>query len=180
MTQEPHALSPKQVQQAYEELVGSVRVGNLLTLQDGRPFGSHVPFLPGYDWTSIYLHLSGLAHHTQNLRANPLVSVFVSEPDRPERNPLALKRLNLLGTGAPLAESAVDYARVKDAYIRKFPQSAMLFDFADFQLWELRMEQAHFVLGFGHAFGAQASNPQHWIHQRPDQQTANKGALNNP
>ncbi len=28
----------------------------------------------------------------------------------------------------------------------------MMFGFGDFALWELRLEDAHFVLGFGQAF----------------------------
>jgi hypothetical protein len=43
----------------------------------------------------------------------------------------------------------------------------MMFDFADFSLWELRLQDAHLVLGFGQVYIADATTPLTWIHQRP-------------
>jgi putative heme iron utilization protein len=65
-----------------------------------------------------------------------------------------------LNVGAP------DYAEVKARYLARFPQSAMMFGFADFALCELRLQDAHLVLGFGQAYLAEANTPFTWIHQR--------------
>lgn len=79
-----------------------VRTAVLLAMRNGRPFGSHVPYVFGSDWTRAYLHLSRLALHTQHLLTDPRVSLFIAEPDEPGENPLAVRRMNLQDHAAPL------------------------------------------------------------------------------
>jgi putative heme iron utilization protein len=161
------ALSNQEVQAAWAKLVEEVRTGVLLTLRNGRPFGSHVPYVFGEHWTRAYIHVSRLALHTEHLLRDPRVGLFVSEPDQPRKNPLALRRMNLQGEGALLTVNAPNYAEVKARYLARFPQSAMMFGFADFSLWELRLQDAHLVLGFGQAYLAEATAPFDWVHQKP-------------
>ncbi|MBX3234927.1 MAG: pyridoxamine 5'-phosphate oxidase family protein [Nitrospiraceae bacterium] len=164
----PDAMSNDAVQTAWTQLAEQVRTGVLLTLRNGRPFGSHVPYLIGTDWSRVYLHLSRLAFHTQHLLADGRVSLFIAEPDGPGKNPLALQRMNLQGKAAVLAPTDSSYEAVRQRYQEKFPQSKMMFGFGDFSLWELKMQDAHLVLGFGQAYTAQASAPATWKHQAPD------------
>ena len=84
------ALSNEEVQAAWVNLAEEVRTGVLLTLRNGRPFGSHVPYVFSEHWTRAYIHVSRLALHTEHLLRDPRVGLFVSEPDRPGKNPLAL------------------------------------------------------------------------------------------
>lgn len=160
-------LSNEEVQAAWVDLADEVRAGVLLTLRNGRPFGSHVPYVFGEHWTRAYIHVSRLALHTEHLLHDSRVGLFVSEPDRPGKNPLALRRMNLQGEAALLNVGASDYAEVKERYLARFPQSAMMFSFADFSLWELRLQDAHLVLGFGQAYLGEATAPLTWIHQKP-------------
>ena len=81
--------------------------------------------------------------------------------------------MNLQGEGTLLNVGALDYAEVKERYLARFPQSAMMFGFADFALWELRLQDAHLVLGFGQAYSADAATPLTWIHQRPSTKRVN-------
>ena len=164
----PDAMPTDEVQSACEALVARVRVAVLLTLKQGHPFGSHVPYLIADDWSRVYLHLSRLASHTQHMLRDPRVSLFIAEPDGAGKNPSALQRLNLQGTGAILSPSHESYEGVKQQYLAQFPQSRMLFGFGDFAMWELHMSDAHLVLGFGQAYQAQAANPREWHHQKPD------------
>jgi len=76
--------------------------------------------------------------------------------------------MNLQGEAALLNAGAPYYAKVKGRYLARFPQSAMMFGFADFSLWELRLQDAHLVLGFGQAYLAEATTPLTWIHQKPN------------
>mgnify|MGYP001582583836 CR=1 FL=1 len=161
------ALSNQEVQAAWAKLAEEVRTGVLLTLRNGRPFGSHVPYVFGEHWTCAYIHVSRLVLHTEHLLRDSRVGLFVSEPDRPGKNPLALRRMNFQGEAALLNVDAPDYAEVKARYLARFPQSAMMFGFADFSLWELRLQDAHLVLGFGQAYLAEAATPLAWIHQKP-------------
>jgi putative heme iron utilization protein len=97
----PEAMSTEAVEAAWKRLLEQVRTGVLLTLRNGRPFGSHVPYLLGSDWSRVYLHLSRLAFHTQHLLADQRVSLFIAEPDAPGKNPLALQRINLQSLPMP-------------------------------------------------------------------------------
>ena len=160
------ALTSENVQDAWSALTKAVRTAVLLTLRNGRPFGSHVPYVFGSDWSHAYLHLSRLALHTQYLLADPRVSLFIAEPDAPEKNPLALRRLNLQGEAAILSPDAPTHEQIKQRYLERFPQAEMMFGFGDFALWELRLEDAHFVLGFGQAFTSTAATPTRWVHQK--------------
>ena len=166
------ALPNEEVQAAWANLADEVRTGVLLTLRNGRPFGSHVPYVFGRHWTCAYIHVSRLALHTEHLLHDPRVGLFVSEPDRPGKNPLALRRMNLQGEAALLNVGAPDYAEVKGRYLARFPQSATMFGFADFALCELRLQAAHLVLGFGQAYLAEANTPLTWIHQKPSTKSA--------
>jgi putative heme iron utilization protein len=163
------ALSDEEVQAAWVNLAEEVRTGVLLTLRNGRPFGSHVPYVFGEQWTRAYIHVSGLALHTGHLLQDGRVGLFVSEPDRPEKNPSALRRMNLQGEAVLLNAGAPNYADVKERYLARFPQSAMMFGFGDFSLWELRFQDAHQVLGFGQAYLSDATPPLAWTHQKPEQ-----------
>lgn len=162
------SMTNEAVHQAWTALTEEVRTGVLLTMRKGKPFGSHVPYILGEHWTRAYLHLSQLALHTQHLLQDPHVSLFLSEPDGLEKNPLALRRINLQGTAAVLTPNQPEYATIKARYIARFPKSTMVFGFADFSLWELRLEDAHLVLGFGQAYQATADSPHRWTHQQPE------------
>jgi putative heme iron utilization protein len=127
-----------------------------------------VPYVFGEHWTRAYIHVSRLALHTENLLHDPRVGLFVSEADRPGKNPLALRRMNLQGEAALLNTGAPGYAVVKERYLARFPQSAMMFGFTDFSLWELRLQDVHLVLGFGQAYLAEATTSLTWTHQKPN------------
>ena len=61
------AVSSEEVQAAWAKLTEEIRTGVLLTLRNGRPFGSHVPYVFGEHWTRAYIHVSRLALHTEHL-----------------------------------------------------------------------------------------------------------------
>jgi putative heme iron utilization protein len=168
------ALTSENIQEAWSALVQDVRTAVLLTLRNGRPFGSHVPYVFGSDWTRAYLHLSRLALHTQHLMTDPRVSLFIAEPDGPGKNPLALRRMNLQGEAVMLPSDAPSYHGIKEQYLTRFPQAEMMFGFGDFALWELRLEDAHFVLGFGQAFVSSAATPARWVHQKVERPSSKK------
>ncbi len=169
------ALTSENVHDAWSALVRDVRTAVLLTMRKERPFGSHVPYVFGSDWTRAYLHLSRLALHTQHLLADPRLSLFIAEPDGLENNPLALRRINLQGEAVVLSPDTPSYRAIKERYLERFPQAEMMFGFGDFALWELRLEAAHFVLGFGQAFLSTATTPSKWAHQKMDRLSPDRG-----
>jgi putative heme iron utilization protein len=150
-----------------ETLLNNARVGVLTTAGPDGPMGSSVPFLPGEDWTRFYVHLSQLAAHTRNVQSDPRVGLFLCEPDEPAKNPFALKRVSFQGLAEKVDRASSAYAAIAARYQAHLPQGAMMFQLADFQLWELRMQSALLVLGFGQAYRATAQAPDQWSHQRP-------------
>ncbi len=167
----PDEMPSDEIQAAWGKLVEQVRTGVLLTLRNGHPFGSHVLYMFGDDWSRVYLHLSRLAFHTQHLLTDSRVSLFIAEPDKSGKNPLALPRINLQGDAVILPPTDEWYETVKQRYLAKFPQSQIMFGFGDFALWELRMRDAHLVLGFGQAYLAHSTTPGQWHHQKPGKKT---------
>ena len=167
----PDAMPNDSVQTACDTLIAQARTGVLLTVRNGHPFGSHATDVLGEDWSRVYLHLSRLALHTQHLLEDPRVSLFIAEPDGPEKNPSSLQRLNLQGTAAVLPPTHDTYDKVKERYLTKFPRSHMMFGFGDFALWELQMRDAHLVLGFGQAYQSHSASPKDWHHQKPEKKS---------
>jgi len=168
------ALTSQDVQDAWSALVHNVRTAVLLTMRNGHPFGSHVPYVFGANWTRAYLHLSRLALHTQHVMTDPKISLFIAEADGPEKNPLALRRINLQGEAVVLSPDTPTYDEIKERYLKRFPQAEMMFGFGDFALWELRLEEAHFVLGFGQAYVSSAATASKWVHQKVERPASPK------
>ena len=49
----PDAMSNEEIVAAWRSLAEQTRTGVLLTLRNGHPFGSHVPYLLGDDWSRL-------------------------------------------------------------------------------------------------------------------------------
>ena len=84
------ALSNEEVQAAWANLAEEVRTGVLLTLRNGRPFGSHVPYVFGERWTRAYIHVSRLALHTEHLLHDPPRRVVCLGAGSAGKEPLGL------------------------------------------------------------------------------------------
>jgi putative heme iron utilization protein len=82
--------------------------------------------------------------------------------------------MNLQGEATILPPDAPSYDDIREQYLARFPQAEMMFGFGDFALWELRLEDAHFVLGFGQAFVSTAATPARWVHQKVERLASKK------
>lgn len=122
------------------------------TLEDGKPYVSSVGVL--YEKASvsqetgrIFLFLSGLARHTRNLLNNPEVSLLLSE--RTRNLPVHERpRLTIQGTAVPVHGEDI-CAKLKTAYIQRFPQAEMFLSLPDFCFYEVIFRELHWVGGFG-------------------------------
>ena len=126
------------------------RVGLLSTTsvhRPGYPYGSLTPFALSSGGAPLLL-LSGLAAHTKNLVADPRACLFVGDLGATE-DPLAGARVSLLGVCRRLSPltSASDDARAR--YIARHPRAEAYFQLGDFGLWELVVEEARLMSGFG-------------------------------
>jgi len=114
----------------------------------GYPYGSLTPYALSSRGAPIVL-ISTLAAHTKNLVADARACLFVGERpggDGPE-NPQAAGRVSLLGRVARVAPA--DEADARARYLARIPDAASYFQTHDFQLWELAVEEARLIAGFG-------------------------------
>lgn len=131
-------------------LVRSARTGSLATLarNSGLPYVSLVTTATDPAGAPVLL-VSRLALHTQNLEADPRVSLLfdasaLSGGARGEDDPLALGRVTVMGRLAP-----AEPARVRGRFLARHPNAAMYVDFPDFSFYRLDIDAAHFIGGFG-------------------------------
>ncbi|MBA2251463.1 MAG: pyridoxamine 5'-phosphate oxidase family protein [Nitrospirales bacterium] len=148
-----------------QSLLHTIRVGMLATIGDAFPLASAVPFVSLQGGADLLVHISTLAAYTRNLLRDPRWSLLVMECDAPEKNPLALKRLILQGTANPLDPQSSTYDLLARQFTERFPDATVTMALADFQLWQLHIQTAQFIAGFGRAYTATSGQPGVWEHQ---------------
>jgi putative heme iron utilization protein len=129
-------------------LLEAESVGLLSTIsvhRAGFPYGSLTPFALTAAGAPLLL-LSGLAAHTKNLLADPRACLFVGDRTAAE-DPLAGARASLLGRVVRVGEPEVADARGR--YIARHPRAEAYFQLKDFALWQLDVEEARLISGFG-------------------------------
>lgn len=112
--------------------------------ETGAPMVSRIAFalIGGTPHTLI----SDLSHHSAALRANPDASVLLGEPG-PKGDPLTHPRLTLQVSAEP-----VDKAALRADWLAACPKAQLYYDFADFNLVQLRPLSALLNGGFGKAY----------------------------
>jgi putative heme iron utilization protein len=128
---------------AARRLLREARSGAIATLMatGGDPYCSLVNVATDADGSPLLL-LSRLALHTQNILADPRLSLMLDE--RKEGDPLQGARVMLTGKAAPTLDPA---SRAR--YLARQPEAAMFADFPDFAFYRMTMSGAHLVAGFG-------------------------------
>lgn len=158
---DPEIPTPSHAERA-RTLVASVKTGVLSTLAvelDGHPYGSLLLFAM-HEGAPVFL-ISELAEHTRNLRGSARCSLLVTEagPD----NPLALGRVTLVGTAAPVPADA--RAAVAESFLARHPEAGYYADFEDFGYWRLRVTGIRYIGGFGRMSWVDADA---WHEAEPD------------
>ncbi|MEK7361389.1 MAG: pyridoxamine 5'-phosphate oxidase family protein [Pseudomonadota bacterium] len=143
------------------QLIGLLRersVAALGTLHAGAPFVSMVPYAIAPDGSGLLVHVSRLASHTKDMRADARVSLLVMQGEGGGTSALALPRASIQGTALDIASGAPDLPGFTAAYLGRFPDAAQLFGFADFSLFKIQPESVRFVAGFGEAHSLSAES----------------------
>jgi putative heme iron utilization protein len=133
-------------------LLRTTRLAALGTVYKDDPNLALVAVAVENDFSTFYIHVSRLGKHTSAMQAHPRVSLLISEFDDGRADPQTLARLTLQGKAEPLPRNSSDYPRVKNLYLKRFPESEKLFSFGDFNLWKIIPIGGRFVAGFGRAF----------------------------
>jgi hypothetical protein len=129
-------------------VVAAARTGTLSTVARdpaGFPYGSLVTVAD--DGGRPILLLSALAEHTGNLKHCPNASVLLVEPAPPDRAPLSLARVTLLGPCTRVADG--EREAIKQRFLAAHPDAAQYADFKDFAFYRLVPLALRYVGGFG-------------------------------
>lgn len=153
------------------ELLRKSNEGALGTVEEGRPFVSGAGFFyeegaaeaRDYPWSrlrgtrpkgrgeaggKILFLLSDLARHTKNLARNPAASLLIVEA---AGGPIHEKKRLTLQGAVRRVEGRGEFERLKEKYLAVFPRAAIFFTLPDFRFYEMRIEEAHWIGGFGKA-----------------------------
>jgi len=113
--------------------------------QPGFPFGSLMPYALDDAGRPLFL-ISNMAMHTQNLKADPRASLFVTQPAA-DGDPLGAARATLIGN--ILQVPGEDKAAVRELYLARHENSRYWVDFADFSFFRMDILDIYYVGGFG-------------------------------
>ncbi len=134
------------------QLIRQQRVASLGTLRDGGPLVSLALYAPAADFSAFYLHISRLAHHTQDILQDARVSLMIAAQDNGAQDPQTLPRLSLRGEATLLPADAPATRAIQELYLARFPQARPIFSLTDFALCAIHPHTARFVAGFGKIF----------------------------
>lgn len=121
----------------------------LSVLVEGRPFVSQLPFAASSDFGSLFVHASQMARHSQGLLEGALFSGLVQAAADEDADPFQIPRLMISGTVRPLERGSEAYLAGRDCFLAKLPTGRITFSLGDFVLYELVVEKARLVAGFG-------------------------------
>jgi putative heme iron utilization protein len=113
--------------------------------QPGFPFGSLMPYALDAAGRPLFL-ISNMAMHTQNLKADPHASLFVTQP-AVDGDVLGAARVTLVGNVQQISEE--EKPGVRELYLKAHPNSQYWADFTDFSFFRLEPVDVYYVGGFG-------------------------------
>ena len=123
---------------------------------DGYPFGSFVTYVSGWNRT-VFLYLSDLADHTKNLKKDhkACITIFKKNETGDVQNS---SRLTLMGDLEIVPEKVVE--RCKDRFQNIFPESKAYAQMHDFNFYQITINQARWIGGFGKISWL---DPKNWV-----------------
>jgi putative heme iron utilization protein len=129
------------------------------TIDDrGFPNGSYAPFVMD-ESKNIYIYVSGLSTHTQNLNVNPKVSVLFIEDEAQTPQIFARRRLNYDCIASLIERETDEWKDIVDQFQTAFGEIIeMLRSLADFRIFKLTPHNGRFVIGFGAAYHISGDN----------------------
>jgi len=133
------------------DLVTSRQVAALGTLHEGAPYVSMVPYALVEDGSAFLIHVSELSAHTRDMLDDSRVSLMITARETEDTLPQELSRLTIQGQARQLEEPSPEYDLGKSTYLKRFPDSSQMFDFADFSLFAITPKSVRWIGGFAAA-----------------------------
>lgn len=140
------------IKAAVELLFEQVKSAQLATInQQQQAESSYSPYV--IDNQKLYLFISELASHTQNLKHNPQASLLIIEDENQAKNIFARKRLILNCQAQIIPQNNEKWQHVLNGFEQRHGNTiALLKTLPDFILFELNCQNGSYIQGFGQAF----------------------------
>jgi nitroimidazol reductase NimA-like FMN-containing flavoprotein (pyridoxamine 5'-phosphate oxidase superfamily) len=145
-------------QQQLRALISQRRWACLATCDDKQPNGAMVAYAVAPDSGGLLIYISRMSLHTRQLLTNPFACLVISEAEIPDSDPQTLFRVAVHGHVAIITRDDIRFAAAQHAYCHRLPDSARLFGFADFVLFELQVHEVRVIAGFGRAVNVSGEN----------------------
>jgi len=119
-------------------------LGTAMVERSSHPYVSLVTFALDTHGAPLFL-FSDLADHTRNLKADWRASLLLEDASH-LKNPQTGSRVTLIGKVTPTED-----LEARAGFLKKHPSAGKYAGFADFNVYQMTIETAHFVGGFGEA-----------------------------
>ncbi|MEM6404302.1 MAG: pyridoxamine 5'-phosphate oxidase family protein, partial [Cyanobacteria bacterium P01_D01_bin.116] len=114
---------------------------------EGIPNGSYTPFIMD-EFRNIYIYVSGLSIHTQNINLNQKVNVLFIEDEAQTSQIFARRRLNYQCTASLIERETDEWLNIVGKFEARFGEIIeMLRGLADFRIFKLTPDSGRFVIG---------------------------------
>lgn len=147
-----------QSEKVLAQIVRDTRIATLCTLRDEAPQGSMVAYIVTDDFSTFYIHVSRLAQHTVDMQKDKRVGLLICETDDGRPDPQTLVRISIRGVAEAIENGQPGYARLKQAYLARFPESEQVFKLSDFNFWRITPRGGRYVAGFAKAYNITAES----------------------
>ncbi|MFN5893671.1 MAG: HugZ family protein [Dolichospermum sp.] len=126
--------------------------------KEGIPDASYAPFVSDED-KNIYIYVSGLATHTQNIHNHPFVSILFIEDEVKTKQIFARRRLSFNCTAKLVERESEKWQQIVDKFELRFGELiSTLRSLPDFRIFQLTPKNGRFVIGFGAAYNISSDN----------------------
>ncbi len=131
---------------------------------EGEPNASYAPFVMDGD-RNIYIYVSGLSPHTQNLHTIPKASVLFLQDEQDTQQIFARKRLSYNCTANLVDADSPQWTQIVDKFEERFGNMVQLLrTLPDFRVFQLQPTSGRFVMGFGAAYRVDDDNLNQLVH----------------
>ena len=138
--------------QSLKELLEPFQTTVLGTISSNSyPFSSYAPYY--YDGEVVYVFISDIATHAQNMQATPKASAFFIEDESITDNMFKRKRISLQCDVKRIARDEAHFEPIMTSFILKQGETlTMLMGMGDFNLYALTPIYGEATFGFGEAY----------------------------
>ncbi|MBW4628091.1 MAG: pyridoxamine 5'-phosphate oxidase family protein [Brasilonema octagenarum HA4186-MV1] len=136
--------------QSFTDSFQSLMISTVST--DNTPNASYAPFVIDKS-KNIYIYVSGLSTHTQNLHAVPKASVLFIDDESQTKQIFARRRLTFDCTATLVERETELWKQIVDSFEARFGEMIQILrDLPDFRIFQLTPSKGRFVIGFGAAY----------------------------